>query len=120
MRKRAIHGEKFAVAELERPAPNVSAWTWLRLLGPVVYAIRTPDGWIKIGFTTNLSQRSSQLGGYKALLAWRCGSMEDEQAIHASLNGQAIRGREYYPPTADVLSTVNAMRSELGLEPIAG
>ena len=40
-------------------------------------------------------------------------TLADEQEIHASLSGLAVRGREYYPPVPEVLHIVNEMRRKL-------
>ena len=87
-------------------------------LGPVVYAFHAGD-LIKIGYTTNLAHRAAVLGGYSHLLAWRSGTFDDEQAIHASLAGLAVQGREYYPADPRVLAVVNEMRNSLGLPVLA-
>lgn len=101
-------------------APAESRSRTLNSLGPVVYAIRTPDGLIKIGFTKRLAVRASALAGLDKLLAIRLGAtFDDEQAIHASLDGLAVRGREYYPPAPEVLAVVNEMRADLHQQPIA-
>ena len=104
---------------VERPHYEASAVTELLTgLGPVVYAIRTGD-LIKIGYTINLAHRAAVLGGYNNLLAWRSGTFDDEQAIHASLAGLAVQGREYYPADLRVLAVVNEMRNRLGLPVLA-
>ena len=87
----------------------------LTCLGSVIYAIRCGD-MIKIGYSTNLARRAAVLGGYANLLAWRPGTLADEQAIHASLDGLAVQGREYYPAAPRVLAVVNEMRDSMGLE----
>ncbi len=91
----------------------------LAALGPVIYAIRTRDGLIKIGFTTNLGQRYSSLGSQRDILAWRPGSYAEEQALHDQLSAHVCRGREWYHPHPEVLAVVNAMRGDLGQTPLA-
>jgi hypothetical protein len=96
----------------------------LRSLGPVVYAIRLDDGTIKIGFTTDLEDRERTVRRQGAsatseILAFLPGTLEEEQAIHASLTPHRARGLEYYHPTSAVLEAVNQMRTSLGLDPLA-
>lgn len=92
----------------------------LQSLGPLIYAVRTKDGLVKIGVTTDLIERMKHIkGGTAELLALKPGTMADEQAIHRSLKGHASEGREYYLPTPSVLRVVNTMRAALGMEPVA-
>lgn len=91
----------------------------LKALGHVVYAIQTRDGNIKIGFTTDLAHRCTQVGyGQKAIIGFMRGEMSDETAIHRRLNGLAVHGREYYPWHPQVIAVVNEMRDQWGIEPI--
>lgn len=86
----------------------------------LVYAIKMPDGIIKIGWTKNISERRRPLTtDYDAILAVLPGSYDDEQAIHDRLAKHVARGREYYHPHAEVLACVNELRSKVGVEPIA-
>lgn len=99
----------------------------LRSLGSVVYAARLKDGTVKIGYSENFADRLRSIKSYTGqgveLLAFRPGTYDDEQAIHAALS--AFRApitkysREYYMPAPDVLAVVNEMRSDLGMDPIA-
>lgn len=85
----------------------------------LVYAVRCPDGLIKIGHTRNLLVRRAHINSaLDAILAVEPGSYEDEQRLHDSLRASVARGREYYHPTADVLMYVNGIRIKLGVEPI--
>jgi hypothetical protein len=118
MRKRAIHNQAASVFDMDRPT-TIRPLPWLHLIGPVVYAIRTKDGLIKIGWTSDLYNRVRGFGGTGSILAWMPGTLDDEQALHRGLATHVARGREYYNPTAEVLSEVNAMRETLGLDPIA-
>lgn len=100
--------------------PNWSPAAILEALGPVVYAIRTKDQLIKIGFTGNLAARRRHLSTRREdMLGFFRGTLEDEQAIHAQLVPFRARGREYYHPTPEVLAVVNDMRADIGLSPIA-
>ena len=73
----------------------------------VVYAMRLPDGVIKIGCCKDLANRSSMLHGQ--ILGFRFGDFEDEKAIHATLVKHRARGREYYRPTPEVMAVVNEL-----------
>lgn len=87
--------------------------------GLLIYAVLTKDGLVKIGATRDLAQRRHRInGGTAQILAIKPGTRADELAIHHSLRGHAVEGREYYLPTPAVLKIVNAMRAPLGLEPI--
>lgn len=87
--------------------------------GSLIYAVRTRDGLIKIGVTTNFMVRSQGIiGGVDEVLAFKAGTRDDEQAIHRSLAGHTSHGREYYYPTRAVLKVVNEMRGALGLDPV--
>ena len=92
-------------------------------LGSVIYAARLADGTIKIGHTDHFGERLKELKSYTRqdveLLAFRFGSYEEEQAIHAQLAPYRVRltkfAREYYRPVAPVMEVVNTMRGELGM-----
>lgn len=93
----------------------------LLALGRVVYAVRLSDGVIKIGCTSNLDGRVRtlvSLSGGGELLAFRPGTEDDEQDIHAELKPHRARAHEYYHPTPAVIAVVNDMRRELGLEAV--
>lgn len=85
----------------------------------VIYAIRCPDGLIKIGHTADLQSRRRHFDSDpNAILAVRQGTYDEEQAIHATLNASCARGREYYHPTPEVLAFVNGIRQGYGLDPL--
>lgn len=84
----------------------------------MIYAVRTTDGLIKIGHTTHLNNRMRSFGGLKHLLALKPGTRADELALHASLDGHAHHGREYYNPDPEVLAVVNDMRAAHGFAPL--
>jgi hypothetical protein len=91
----------------------------LRAIGAVVYAIQTRDGLIKIGYTTDLARRCKQVGyGHESIIGLIQGERSDEQAIHARLDGMAVRGHEWYPWTPPVLAVVNEMRTHWGMPEI--
>lgn len=119
MQKRSIHSKtRKPLDQVERAADRVNARSWLRLLGPVIYAARHDD-MIKIGWTSNLSNRLSKLGGVNSLLAWQPGTLDDEQALHRSLTGHAIHGLEWYRlDDLTVLDVINQMRDRLSLPAI--
>ena len=95
-------------------------------LGPVLYAASAGE-WIKIGWTTNLTNRLRCLSYYiqqfgqrgVELLAFRFGSRQDETAVHASLARHRVHGREYYRRTDEVLALVNQWRDQLGQDHLA-
>lgn len=90
-----------------------------REIGPCVYFIRTDDGLVKIGHTTDLAARKRKFGsGWDRILAVVPGTRDDEAALHERFAGDRVRGREFYAPTARVLRHVNDIRTALGLAPI--
>lgn len=99
----------------------------MRALGPVVYAARLADGTIKIGWTERFDLRLHWLKHHVQqdveLLAFRCGTFDDEQAIHSALVEHRAphteHAREYYRPTDAVLAVVNGMRADLRMPPVA-
>lgn len=81
-------------------------------------------GTVKIGHTSNLQGRLSTLRyatgcDEPEILAFRPGTVEDEQAIHRALNGHQHHGEEFYYLTRAVMAVVNEMRMALGLGPLA-
>ena len=120
MRKRARNTLCLPMQDVARPDASQSPLgPIIDALGEVVYAIRAKDGTLKIGHTTDLHHRCQQVGnGIRSIIAWRRGTFEDEQAVHRSLSGLAVHGREYYPWTDPVLDVVNEWRESLGLRPI--
>ena len=107
------------IADLQHEAVPRVSHDLLRAIGPVVYAIQTKDGLIKIGWTSDLARRSGQVGyGQRAIIGFMRGDLADELAIHARLKGLAVRGREWYPWHSQVLAVVNEMRAGWGIDPI--
>jgi hypothetical protein len=87
---------------------------------PVLYAIRLPDGIIKIGHTADIKNRRKFFGAKpEDILAVLPGTYEQEQELHRQLKPSRARGWEYYHPTEQVLDVVNAMRSRLGVDALA-
>ncbi len=85
-------------------------------LGPVVYAIATFDGLVKIGYSGNMAQRYRSYTRIGQLVAWESGGTPEREAeLHALLAPHAARGREWYHPTPEVLAVVYAMREALGI-----
>lgn len=88
-------------------------------LPPVVYFIRTDDGLIKIGHTTNLATRKRAFGsGWERILAVIPGSRDDEAAEHERFAKHLARGHEYFHPAPEVLNRINEIRQTLGVSPI--
>lgn len=84
----------------------------------VLYAIRLGDGTIKIGCSAHIRQRRNWIQGTE-ILAITHGDLDDEAAIHESLVQHVSHGLEWYHPTPEVIATVNEMRAQLNLDPIA-
>lgn len=86
----------------------------LRALGEVIYFAEMPDGIIKIGHTKNLAVRRHGWTHRGArILAFRFGSLEDEQLIHAGLADSRAFGREWYHPTDEVMAEVESARADM-------
>lgn len=106
-----------------RKTSSISRHQAMKALGSVVYAARLADGTVKIGWTENFEHRLAWLKGYVKqdveLLAFKLGTYEDEQAIHASLTDHLDHAREYYKPTPEVMAVVNDMRADLKMPPVA-
>ena len=83
----------------------------------VIYAVQLPDGVIKIGCTTNLARRRHAYRDAD-ILAFRPGTMDEEQAIHKSLKRHLVHGREWYRPVPAVIDVVNEIRDHFHLEPL--
>lgn len=129
MRKRTQHARVIA----HRPGGKMSDAGWrdttddiasraqiAKECGPVIYAIKLRDGMVKIGHTTDIANRVHAYDcGFDGLLALKPGTLQDEQAIHATLVAHRAMGREYYHPTPEVLAVVNDLRATFGFEPIA-
>lgn len=109
------------LAETPKGRGHVRTQALKALIGDrsVVYAIRTPDGLIKVGCSASLWNRRRSLGAAAEILAFRFGDFDDEQAIHRALAEHRARGREYYHPTPAVMAMVNDMRDEWNLPHIA-
>lgn len=75
-----------------------------------VYAVRMPDGVIKIGCTSKLWSRRNSLGSGSEIIGFIFGDFGDEAAIHERLKPCRARGHEYYRPVPEVMAEVNAMR----------
>lgn len=88
------------------------------LAGEFIYAVRTPDGSIKIGHTTNADRRLRFYGSASRPLALVRGTRRMESVIHASLRPYVARGREYYHVTPEVLAVVNHLRAKMGKRPL--
>ena len=87
-----------------------------RELGNCIYAVRTPDGLIKIGYTSNLDGRIRQFGSRWAdVLLALPGSLDSESELHIRFKPYLARGREYYFPCAEILDWVNGERDRLGV-----
>lgn len=101
----------------ETPLGLTSALDYVLGGQSVVYAMRMPDGAIKIGRSVNLANRCYQLHGQ--ILGFLPGGHDEEQQIHRDLRAHRVRGKEYYSATAAVMAVVNEMRQPFGLPQIA-
>jgi hypothetical protein len=103
----------------EKAAQSRAITALVGQLDSVIYAVRFPDGVIKIGYSTNFAQR---LRSFRAkggeVLGFMAGDFEAERAIHSGLVQHRARGFEYYRPEAPVLDVVNTMRAEWNLPPV--
>lgn len=84
-------------------------------LGPVIYVVRTLDGLIKIGHTTNLYSRIRAYTKDAELLCILPGSRENEAAIHSRFRQHCARGKEYYRENDEIDDWIDAQRYKLGL-----
>ncbi len=96
--------------DTERLAPGPSIGALLRALGPVIYFAQMRDGLIKIGYTSDLRQRRYGWEQGSRVLAFRYGTLDDEQLIHQGLADSRAYGREWYHPTDEVMAEVHAAR----------
>ncbi len=105
------------------PNWNPSRFQMLATLGPLIYAVRFADGIVKIGHTSNLGRRLTELQcqrGDAELVGFMRGTIDDERAIHRKLAPSVHSGREYYHPTDAVIRKVNHMRRQFGLPKLEG
>lgn len=120
MKKRSVHSRhKLAVSAVVRPEMDpISPVQAMAAIGPVVYAIRLLDGAVKIGWTSDLSQRKRtwRIAGNEGILAVMPGTLDDEQEIHARLSDHLMYGREYYKQTPEILAEVNRLRASVGMD----
>lgn len=100
-----------------RPATRRSALLALTGGRRVVYAMRVPDGAIKIGTTVDLPNRLSAL--HAELLGFTFADLAHERALQSLLAAHLLRGREFFRPTPEVFAVVNEMRDEWNLPHIA-
>lgn len=83
----------------------------------VYYAANANGSQVKIGFTSNLTQRLNSLKslyGEVSLLAWEPGSKDVELRRHITFYGGHIHG-EWFSPSDDLLAHVRALPSATGL-----
>jgi len=108
---------------IEHPEKKIGRMAALKALGPVVYALRVPDGAIKIGYSMDLPNRMRRFvrSSEAEILAVLPGeTMAEEQAIHGRLRDHVAYGREFYRPTPEVMAVVNRMREQIGLDHLTG
>lgn len=87
-----------------------------RELGDCVYAVRTPDGLVKIGFTGDVGRRIGGFGSTWAdVLLVISADIQYEKALHRRFAKYLARGAEYYFPTIEIMEWVNEERELLGV-----
>jgi len=85
-----------------------------------VYAVSTPDGLIKIGYTTNLDRRIRGFGSVWAdVLVVIDGDLAYEKALHSRFVPYLARGAEYYYPVREIRDWINSERSLFGIQATA-
>ena len=85
-------------------------------LGRCIYFVRTHDSLVKIGCTTDLARRRSQLAvEWTDLLALRPGTRVDEAGLHRKFRPHLQRGREWYRPAPEIIDYINDLRLAMGL-----
>lgn len=86
----------------------------------LVYAVKFPDGIIKIGCSSNLAKR---MDAYRCdggeLVGFMPGDYALEQEIHKTLREHLTRGREWYLGVPAVIAIVNEMRDGFNMPHIA-
>ena len=84
-----------------------------------IYCLTTRQGAIKFGVSRNVALRigtSVKFGGTQRLLAFRPGTLEQEQAIHDRLAPFALPFcREYYYPTNEVINVAYEIAAHFDL-----
>lgn len=96
----------------QRETPTAIA----RELGPCVYAAWTPDGLIKIGYTSDVAKRIRGFGARLTdLLLVLSADIDYEKALHRRFAPYLARGAEYYFPTIEIREWIEMERSLLGL-----
>jgi hypothetical protein len=101
--------------------PERTRNTAIRMLqgdGLLLYALRLPNGNIKIGCSSDVAERIRHIR-HTEILALHRAERSDELAIHHLLRPDVVKGREIYAPTPAVLAVVNGMRAVMGAEPLA-
>jgi hypothetical protein len=95
----------------------------IREVGPVIYGVLLPDGLIKIGHTEQLMMRLRKYRisrqNLQRLLMVKGGGLDEERAIHRSLEPHRAKGKEYYHPDAAVIGYINSVRRTMGIRSIA-
>lgn len=118
---RSLKAASVGVADLPSRAPYSDRPTAIaREMPEVVYAVTTPDGLIKIGFTTNLSSRVNSLKcRWADVLVVIQADIQYEKAMHRRFSAHVARGREYYHRVPEILEWINNERSLLGVSELA-
>jgi hypothetical protein len=92
----------------------------IRRLPSVVYAIKTDDGLVKIGYTSDLNGRLRKHGITRdkmdRLLFVFEGTIHDERELHHRFKAYLARGREYFHPGPELIAYINEQRERLGVD----
>jgi hypothetical protein len=97
--------EALEMARVKRANPDAAG---------LVYYIRINEQ-IKIGYTTNLKQRSRSYPPGSELLAVEPADPDLERYRHQQFKRQLVRGREWFTPSVALMEHIDQMRTEHGL-----
>lgn len=91
----------------------------LRGLPSVVYAVLV-NGYVKIGYSTNLANRLAVYGVSPTdLLVVLPGGRAEERALHERFADDLMRGREWFRQSSQILAWVNTERARMGVPSLA-
>lgn len=117
------YDERYTWDQIPPQSRNGASRDYHQFGNGILYAAQFPDGIIKIGHTTHIAGRLSQLAYHEGqtpeVLAIKAGTFEDEQALHDRLAAHCRRGREWYNPDPEVLAIINEWRAALRRDPLA-
>jgi hypothetical protein len=98
--------------------PDDAAAQALDELRSVVYFVAA-HGLVKIGYTSNLRNRLATYGVERAaLMAVIPGGRTEERAHHQRFAPDLARGREWFRPSAELMTYINDLRANAGVGPV--